>query len=100
MKKVLLILVLIAIVFSGCSAKEKVKLNGDYDMGTLPSDMAFDEVGQPMIITISTESDGDILMSYINTSNDIVIQMYGCAYISLACGTLHEQGSFTWHVGQ
>ncbi len=89
-------MLILAILMVSCTARTKVRWHGDIDLGALPSDMSFDASNNPRIISISTESDGDILMVYYSTSNRIVAQLYGCGAVSLNCGKLYKQGSYSW----
>ena len=54
--------------------------------------------GVPQIITISTESDGDVVMAYRADDGNVYAQLYGCAVISVNCGKLYEQGRYQWTI--
>lgn len=98
MKKVFgfLFLFLLVIILSGCSQKDRLRLGETIEL-ELPSEVLV--VGDvPQIVTVSTESDGDILITYVNRSNEIVTQQYGCPVVSVSCTNLNEQGYIIWRL--
>ena len=100
-KKKLLVFLTLVLVFLAflvaCSARDQVRWSGTKDLGDLPADMLYVD-GVPQIITISTESDGDVVVAYRSTDGGIYAQLYGCAVISLNCGQLYEQGRYKWSI--
>ena len=67
--------------------------NYEYKMGKLPSDA---NVNRP--IFASTESDGDICLSYTDKNGNAVVQHYG---LSPVIGNKYfECGKFIWHVNE
>ena len=94
-KSIFYILMVIFVFITGCSAKEQVRLTGTLEMGPLPEDVLYFD-GIPQIITVSTESNGDIIVSYISTDGKLVAQMWGCRVITLNCSQLQKQGRYVW----
>lgn len=101
MKKVtvaLLLVIVLGISITSCSARNKVRFEGTLNLGELPADMLYVD-GKPQIITISTESDGDVILAYYSSDMTHVYgQLYGCSYISLNCPELHMQGRYSWTI--
>jgi hypothetical protein len=96
--RLVLLMLVLTLVLSACSARNQVRFEGTLDLGELPSDMLY--VNEtPQIITVSTESDGDVILAYYsNDKKHVYAQLYGCAYISLNCGDLHKQGRYQWTI--
>lgn len=93
----LVILVVAGLLLSACSARGQARWEGTIELGDLPNDMLYVD-GAPQIITISTESDGDVVMAYRSTDGSVYAQLYGCGVVSLTCGTLYKQGRYQWTV--
>lgn len=99
-KALMLIVILLLIVLASlvaCSQREQVRWSGTAEMGDLPEDIKYVE-GVPRVISVSTESDGDIVLSYISNEDKIVAQLYGCPTVSLACSDLKKQGKYVWDI--
>lgn len=93
----ILTLLVALLVLSSCSTRDQARWTGTVDLGDLPSDMLYVD-GVPQIITISTESDGDVVMAYRSDDGNIYAQLYGCAVINFNCGKLYKQGRYQWSV--
>ncbi len=93
----LAILVVAGLILSACSARGQARWEGTIELGDLPDDMLYVD-GVPQIITISTESDGDVVMAYRSSDGNVYAQLYGCAVVTLTCGTLHKQGRYQWTI--
>jgi len=93
----LLLVLVLGLLLTSCSARNQVRFEGTLSLGELPEDMLYVD-GNPQIITISTESDGDVIMAYYSNDGHVYGQLYGCAYISLTCGELHKQGRYSWTI--
>jgi hypothetical protein len=101
-KKIVLLLTaavmfILVLILSSCSTRDQARWKGDVNLGDLPTDMLYVE-GVPQIITISTESSGDVMMGYRSTDGKIVVQLYGCAIVSINCGKLYPQGRYVWDI--
>lgn len=92
---VLLALVLIA-TLSSCSTRDQARWKGAIDLGELPTDIVYVD-GVPQM-NISSESDGDLILSYVSTRGVVVGQLYGCAVININCMNLHKQGSYEFKI--
>ena len=104
MKKKSLVLVVLllalSVVLTACSARSQARWEGTVNLGDLPEDMLYVN-GVPQIVTISTESDGDIVMVYYSSDGQhVYAQLYGCAVINLTCDRLFEQGRYEWNIPQ
>jgi hypothetical protein len=100
MKKVYVLLVFIlvsSLLLSACSARAQARWKGTISLGDLPSDMLYVN-GVPQIITISTESDGDVVMAYFSSDGKVYAQLYGCAVVNLTCSKLYMQGRYEWTI--
>jgi hypothetical protein len=65
------------LALSACSPKSQSYIFGSHiEMGSLPDDICKIE-GKPQIISVSTESEGDINLVYTRNNGDIVTQHYG-----------------------
>jgi hypothetical protein len=95
--KVLILVLIFSVLAISCTARTQVRWQGDENLGALPEDMSYDQNGIPRIITVSSESDGDMVMSYLNNKNQVVAQLYGCPAIGL-CTNLQKQGRYYWTI--
>ena len=80
-----------------CSQRTQVRLEGFADLGELPSDMVYDESGMPLA-HVSSESDGDLILSYVSDKGALVAQLYGCPIISMSCPELGKYGAYFWDI--
>jgi len=91
-----LLFILFALLVYGCSTRDQARFEGVINLGDLPEDMLYVD-GVPQA-NASTESDGDVVLSYVSDDAKFVGQLYGCAYISLNCGQLYMQGRYEWNI--
>jgi len=89
-------LLIIAMTIASCSTRDQTRFEGTINLGDLPSDMLYVN-GVPQA-NISSESDGDIILSYTSNDHKMVGQLYGCAYISLNCGEFYKQGRYEFNI--
>ncbi len=92
----ILLTILMAITVASCSTRDQARFEGTINLGDLPSDMLYVD-GIPQA-NISSESDGDVILSYVSNDHKLVGQLYGCAYISLNCGELYKQGRYEFNI--
>lgn len=93
----LAVIATISLILSACSARDQARWEGTIEMGNLPEDILYVN-GLPQIITVSTESDGDVVMAYFSSDGNVYAQLYGCAVISVNCQNLHAQGRYQWTI--
>lgn len=94
------LLVIGAIAFvalGGCSARTQARISGSVNLGALPDDMLYVN-GVPQVITVSTESDGDVVLAYRSQDQKLIAQLYGCAVINVGCPQLFKQGRYEWDI--
>lgn len=91
-----LLCLLLGLLIASCSTRDQARFEGTINLGDLPEDMLYVN-GVPQG-HISTESDGDVVLSYVSDEAKMVGQLYGCAYISLNCGQLYKQGRYEWNI--
>lgn len=85
-------------VLGSCTARNQVRFDGTLELGDLPADVKYID-GVPQIITVSTESNGDVVVAYYSDDNQhIFAQLYGCAYIKVTCDQLFKQGRYQWNI--
>lgn len=91
-RSILLIMaVLLMLVFSACGASQQAFFGEDVDMGPLPEDICYVN-GVPQVLSVSTESDGDIKLFYLRNDGDYVLQQYSIPGVRKA-------GSISWSGG-
>ncbi len=92
------LIVVLCLLLSACSVRNQARVfDGTINLGDLPEDMLYVN-GAPQLITVSTESDGDVVLAYRSTDNHVYAQLYGCAYINISCDKLFKQGRYEWNI--
>ena len=87
-------LALVAAVAVGCSPDQKVQYGQDVNVGNLPADMCMID-GRPDILTVSTQSNGDMFMAYVNTKGQVIAQTYTNT-LNVNIGGFKEGGKYIW----
>ena len=98
-KKTLYTSMLLSVVMSlaSCSPKIQSVLGSDINVGVLPDDICMVD-GQPKILNVSTESQGDIYLIYVRKNGDIVSQHYSTDITTLG-SKFKPRGSLYWTGG-
>lgn len=93
MRKVIFFIsaILLILFISACGASQQAFFGEDVDMGPLPEDICYLN-GVPQVLSVSTESDGDIKLFYLRDDGDYVLQQYSIPGVRKA-------GSISWSGG-
>ena len=97
-KTVVLLLAILLVALTGCSVRTQARFGKQISLPPLPGDIVYVD-GKPKIISISTESDGDVMLAYENSLGQVKIQLYGCPWYADAkggCLNLSAQGFYVF----
>lgn len=86
-----IMLTLIVLLLSACTAQQNASWGGDYEVAPTPSDVCINEDGTPKILGINIEESGDVALVYITEDGDVVSQHYGGGFWGKGF-TTQEQG--------
>lgn len=94
--KIIVSVVLLLAVLSGCcTPKQQLDLGINTEPTYLPDDILIVD-GIPQVVSASSESDGDVVIYYINTDGNLIGQVYGCYAYNVACTTYQKLGKQTF----